>query len=124
MKLHLTTADHFNLITAYRPGYVEINKIGHEQAIIVTANQIITPWFAGNFEHLTEAAFAPLLEIKPEVVILGTGEKHRFLHPKHSQQLTKNGIPLECMSTDAACRTFNILVSEGRHVAAAIILRG
>jgi uncharacterized protein len=124
MKLHLTTAENFNLITAYRSGYVEINKVGHNSALIVTTNRIITPWHTGDFDSLNEASLVPLIDIKPEVVILGTGEKHRFLRPQHFRNLTELGIPIEYMTTDAACRTFNILVSEGRLVAAALILQG
>ncbi|OYY84483.1 MAG: hypothetical protein B7Y34_00445, partial [Methylophilales bacterium 16-45-9] len=60
--------------------------------------------------------------LKPELVLLGTGAKHLFLHPKHYQELSASGIALECMTTAAACRTYNILMSEGRNVAAALIL--
>jgi uncharacterized protein len=56
------------------------------------------------------------------VVLLGTGEKHQFLHPKTVQNLTAQNIPLECMTTVAACRTYNILMSEGRKVAAALLI--
>jgi uncharacterized protein len=124
MKLHLTTAENKNLITAYQLGQVEINKVGYDRSLILTATQIIIDWLTGDFSSLTETAFTPLLAIKPEVVILGTGEKHQFLHPNIYQALTTQGIPLECMTTAAACRTYNILMSEGRHVVAALILRG
>jgi uncharacterized protein len=125
MKLHLTTAENNNLITGYSTGdngrFVEINKQRYTQNLIVMADKLILDWAATNFASLTEAHFAQILDLKPEVVLLGTGEKHQFLHPKIIQKLTESGIPLECMTTAAACRTYNILMSEGRNVAAVLL---
>ena len=90
--------------------------------LVVMADKLILDWAATDFTSLTELHFTTLIELKPEVVLLGTGEKHQFLHPKIVQKLTENSIPLECMTTAAACRTYNILMSEGRNVAAMLIL--
>lgn len=122
MKLHLTTAESHNLITGYGADFIEINKQRVTQNVLVLADSVFDDWHVGKFEDLIETSFNQLVDLKPEVVLLGTGETHRFLHPKHMQQLTQAGIPLECMTTAAACRTYNILMSEGRNVAAALIL--
>ena len=126
MKLHLTTAENNYLITGYGSGngesFVEINKKKYAQNLIVMANKLILDWQTTDFASLTEAHFAQIVALKPEVVLLGTGEKHQFLHPKILQKLTENNIPLECMSTAAACRTYNILMSEGRNVTAALLI--
>ena len=122
MKLHLTTAQNQNLITGYGADFIEINRQRHTQNVLVLANSVFEGWHTGKFEDLIEASFNQILELKPEVVLLGTGETHRFLHPKIVRNLTENGIPLECMTTAAACRTYNMLMSEGRNVAAALIL--
>ena len=126
MKLHLTTAENHYLITGYGAGddgsFVEINKQRYTRNLIVMADKLILDWQATDFANLTEMHFEELLDLKPEVVLLGTGEKHQFLHPKVAQTLTKNNIPLECMTTAAACRTYNILMSEGRHVAVALLI--
>ena len=122
MKLHLTTAENNHLITGYGQGYVEINKQRYAQNLIVMADKLILDWQATDFASLTELHFTQIIDLKPEVVLLGTGEKHQFLHPKITQKLTENGIPLECMTTAAACRTYNILMSEGRNIAAMLIL--
>ena len=126
MKLHLTSAENNYLITAYGMGddgrFVEINQLRYVHNLIVMPDKLITDWSATDFFGLTEANFTQILELKPEVILLGTGEKHQFLHPKIFQKLTENGIPLECMTTAAACRTYNILMSEGRNVAAMLIL--
>lgn len=122
MKLHLTTAENHHLITGYGPDYIEINKQRYAKNLIVMADKLILDWQSIDFASLAEAHFAHIADLKPEVVLLGTGEKHRFLHPKIVQNLTAQDIPLECMTTAAACRTYNILMSEGRTVAAMLIL--
>lgn len=122
MKLHLTTAENNNLITAYGTDYIEVNKQRYAQNLIVMPQALIMDWQLTSFTGLTNAHFKQIAELKPEVVLLGTGAAHSFLHPKHYQYLTDNGIALECMTTAAACRTYNILMSEGRTVAAALIL--
>ncbi len=122
MKLHLTTAENNNLITGYGENFIEINKKRYAQNLIVLANELILDWKATSFNDLAAADFIQIAHIKPEVVLLGTGSTHRFLHPKIAQHLTENGIPIECMTTAAACRTYNILMSEGRYVAAALLI--
>lgn len=122
MKLHLTTAENNHLITAYDESYIEVNKQRHTKSIIVMPQQLVVDWNVADFSHLTEVDIAIIAELKAEVVLLGTGAKHQFLHPQIYQALTVKGIPLECMTTAAACRTYNILMSEGRNVLAALIL--
>lgn len=122
MKLHLTTAENQNLITGYSEDFIEINKKRYAQNLIVLANQIILDWDVSSFAELTPAHFDQIVTIHPEVLLLGTGTKHQFLHPKITQGLTVNNIPVECMTTAAACRTYNILMSEGRNVAAALLV--
>jgi uncharacterized protein len=127
MKLHLTTSENKHLITAYGDDFIEINKVRHTRNLIVMAEQLILDWPASDFASLVDTHFAQLIDathvaLKPEVVLLGTGKTHQFLHPKTYQHLTQAGIPLECMTTAAACRTYNFLMSEGRHVAAALII--
>ncbi len=122
MKLHLTTAENNNLITAYGADYIEINKQRYPHNLIVTPEALIHDWEAVNFAELNNKHFEKIADLNPEVVLLGTGATHLFLHPKHYRSLTDNGIALECMSTAAACRTYNILMSEGRTVTAALIL--
>jgi uncharacterized protein len=127
MKLHLTTAENNNLITAYSDSYIEINRQRYMHSLIVMPEKLMTDWNINDFAHLTEHHLAKITNIdtgfSPEVVLLGTGEKHQFLHAKIYQSLTERGIPLECMTTAAACRTYNILMSEGRQVLAALILQ-
>ena len=126
MKLHLTTAENNYLITGYSTGenerFVQINKQHYVRNLIVMADKLLLDWQAVDFASLKEADFAQIIALKPELLLLGTGEKHQFLHPKTFQILTENNIPLECMTTAAACRTYNFLMSEGRNVAAALLI--
>lgn len=122
MKLHLTTAENNNLITACGESYIEVNKKRHAKSLIVMPQELILNWDVKSFTELTEQHFANIATLSAEVILLGTGSKHLFLHPKIHQALTNKGIPLECMNTAAACRTYNILMSEGRNVLAALIL--
>jgi uncharacterized protein len=123
MKLHLTTAGQQNLITHYGSESVAINHQHYTGNLVVMPETLMLDWHQASFAELVPESFLPLVEVVPEVVLLGTGASHQFLHPKLYRLLTERGIPLECMSTAAACRTYNILMAEGRQVAAALILK-
>lgn len=122
MKLHLTQAENSNLITAYASGFVDINQQRYERNLIIMADKLILDWSATDFNSLTAQDFIAIADLNPEVVLLGTGATHQFVHPKLTAALTEKGLAIECMTTDAACRTYNILMSEGRNVAAGLIL--
>lgn len=122
MKLHLTQAENKQLITRYAPGVIHINQAKFETSLIVTPEEVFPDWPVTAFDQLAEENFALIVTLKPELVLLGTGSQHRFIHPKLIRELTQASIPVECMTTDAACRTYNILMGEGRQVAAALIL--
>ncbi|WP_137938420.1 Mth938-like domain-containing protein [Chitinivorax sp. B] len=119
MKLHLSTTEGY-LFTGYGEGYVDINRNRHEGNLLVTANTIV-PWSTPDFASLDESHFTRILEHDPEVVLLGTGARLRFPHPRLYKALTARQVGLEVMDTAAMCRTFNILTTEGRRVVAAII---
>ena len=122
MKLHLTQAPGQNIFTAYGEGYVQINQQRYERSLIVMPEQLIADWSPRTLEQLTEAHFADIATMQPEIVLLGTGNILRFPHPRLSQALAKAYIGFEVMDTYAAARTYNILMGEGRRVAAALLL--
>jgi uncharacterized protein len=121
MKFHLSTAEG-NMYTGHGADYVRLGVVEYRDNVLVTPERIVTGWTAGGFDMLTETDFAALAELKPEVVLLGTGASLRFPHPRLTRALTDAGIGVEVMDTPAACRTFNILAAEGRRVVAAVIL--
>lgn len=121
MKFHLSTAAG-NMFTGHGADYVRLGVVEYRDNLLVTPERIVSGWAVGGFEALTEADFEAVAELKPEVVLLGTGERLRFPHPRLTRALTDAGIGVEVMDTPAACRTFNILAAEGRKVAAAVLL--
>ena len=121
MKFHLSTAEG-NMFTGHGADYVRLGVVEYRDNVLVTPERIVTGWTPGGFDTLSEADFAALVELKPEVVLLGTGASLRFPHPRLTRALTDAGIGVEVMDTPAACRTFNILAAEGRRVVAAVIL--
>ena len=120
MKFHLSTSAG-NVFTGHGPGFVRLGIVEYRENLIVTPERVVTHWANGGFDALTEADFAAVAALQPEVVLLGTGDAIRFPHPRLTRALTDAGIGLEVMDTPAACRTFNILAAEGRKVAAAIL---
>lgn len=122
MKLHLTQADGKQLITGYSQDWISINNFNYPQSLLVFPDELILDWRVSDFDSLSQTDFECLIPHSPEVVLLGTGATHRFIRPQLIQSLTLANIPVECMTTDAACRTYNILMAEGRKVAAALIL--
>jgi len=101
--------------------------IGNEhysKSIIVSAKHIIDHWPPAKIDDLTDEHFVSIFDLNPELVLLGTGNKQHFLSAKMMVQFYQHQTGLEVMTTDAACRTFNILVAEGRNVVAALIQEG
>ena len=92
------------------------------QSLILTGQQIITDWEPGQPDELTAAHLDVVLSLEPELVLLGTGARQQFPSTDIMQPLHQARIGIEVMDTAAACRTFNILVAEGRHVAAALMM--
>jgi uncharacterized protein len=122
VKLHLTGSGALNLFTAYGEGYVAVNGRRIESSVIVLPERIVEDWGATGFEALSAGHMAALAGLDREVVLLGTGKRLRFPKPELMRPLAQAGIGVEVMDVQAACRTYNILASEGRRVAAALLL--
>lgn len=122
MKLHLADVKNRYAVTGHGPGYLAVNNIRHQLPLIIRPDQEPEPWLVTTFDALDAAAFAAVLENNPEIIVLGTGSTQRFAAPAVIRPLIEAGIGLETMNTPAACRTYNILMSEGRRVVAAMLL--
>lgn len=122
MKLHSTPTQQYQTITAYDADSVEINAIAFRHSLIVLPETKPALWPVERFDNLNAADFAQIEATRPDVVILGTGNRQRFIHPKLISSLTSQRIGVECMDNQAACRTYNILMAEGRKVALALIM--
>jgi uncharacterized protein len=92
------------------------------QSCIILPDLILRDWPPQHFDDLSAGHFAVLLELRPEVVVLGSGGRLRFPPPALTASLLEEDIGVEVMDTGAACRTYNILMNEGRRVAAALLM--
>jgi uncharacterized protein len=120
VKLHATRPSGVNTITGYGEGYVMVNGERRSSSLVVLPDRI-EPWEAKTFDQLSVEDFTFLKSLEAEIVLLGTGERQRFPHPRLTAALAQAGIGLEVMDLQAACRTYNILVAEERKVAAALL---
>jgi uncharacterized protein len=122
LKLHLSNSTEKNIFTGYGPGYVVVNQKRYENNLIVMPDHIIEDWLVQSFENFSEEHFELLLPLQPEIVLLGTGATLRFPSPSVTKKLIEIKTGVEVMDTNAACRTYNILMAEGRNVAAALLI--
>jgi uncharacterized protein len=124
-------------VTAYGPHFIEVNKVSYKSSCIISTETEPIPWEPSNAEEITQENVKILFKNRPDVVLIGTGKVQIFL--KESIVLIKeenNGNPTafldgqtssnkacaDCMSTHAACRTFNLLAAEGRTVVAGLLI--
>lgn len=121
MKLHATSTQQYQTVTAYDNAGVEINLTQFTASLLVLPEVAPADWPVASFDLLTREHFMQIDATRPDVVILGTGRRQRFVHPKLTTALTSRRIGVECMDNQAACRTYNILMAEGRKVALALI---
>lgn len=122
MKLHLANASGRNLFTGYGDDHVRVNGVRHDRSLVVLPDRLFD-WTPASFETLSEQDFAPLAELGLEMLLLGTGQRLRFPHPRLTAALMETRTGVEVMDLQAACRTFNILVAEERRVGAALLFR-
>ena len=108
MHIQLEANDN-NTIRSYSNTAIKVGETIHESSVIISRDAIITPWTVHTVQELTDDNFKPIIELEPEIIIIG-----------HQQSLS---IGLECMSIGAACRTFNVLLSEKLKVVVGIILQ-
>jgi len=121
VKLHLSKAAGLNVFTAHGDGYVAINHERHAGNLIVQPESIVAGWTSATAETLGAEDLARLLELPVGIILLGTGSRLRFPPAQWLKPFAQAGIGLEIMDLPAACRTYNILASEGRQVAAALL---
>ncbi len=116
------SADGFN-IRAFEPGRIRVNERDYTDNLILTPGRLLENWSARNIETLCAEHFEAVLELEPDILLLGTGEAQVFPPAACFARLMQRRIGIEIMDTAAACRTYNILAAEDRRVAAALLLR-
>ncbi len=121
MSLTQDFADANYIITGFQADCVLINNEPHSQSLIICPDELISPWPVNDIKQLRDENVITIIKLKPEVILLGTGKQANFPEPEIIAQFAQHGIGLETMNTAAACRTYGILVAEGRRAAAALI---
>jgi uncharacterized protein len=124
MKLHADKPDQLS-VTAHGDGWIAVNGERHSASVVLLASGTVRPWGVARLEELTAEHFSALIEgdgPPPELLLLGSGTRLRFVAPALLRPLIERRIGVETMDTPAACRTFNILAGEGRRVVAALLI--
>lgn len=109
-------------IQAYHEDAISINGRRFEQSLVVAPQHLQPEWPVDSMEQLSAEQLQKLVDLQPEVIIIGTGKQIRFPHPEVYAHVVQQGVGIEFMDSGAACRTYNVLLSEDRAVVAAIIL--
>jgi len=134
MKFTREQSEGLYTVHAYNEGEVTLNspdandgrdedgRITLTDSFILTPERLLADWSPGSLSELEKGDLAPLPELGPEVILLGTGKTMQFPGQEQLEALIEMGIGYEVMDSAAACRTYNILAGEGRQVAAAIIV--
>ncbi|HEY5558089.1 MAG TPA: Mth938-like domain-containing protein [Steroidobacteraceae bacterium] len=111
-----------NAIIACTAGEVRLRDRAFTTSLIVTRNAVLDGWRPPPVDQLTIADFTDLLALSPEVVLLGTGPRQRIPPPSLYVAFASRRVGLEVMDNGAACRTYNLLLSEFREVAVALMM--
>lgn len=108
---------------SYEPDQVTINEQVYRQSLILSPDKIIHPWPVTHLQQLTTEHLVDIPGLNPDVILLGTGSRQIFPPMEILGYFANQNLSLEVMDTGALCRTFNILVAEGRSVVAAVIMQ-
>ncbi len=122
MKFQLDEPQGGNSISRHEKNRVWVNGQAHGHSLLVPWRGEVQPWGVVRFEALDDAAFERILALKPELVIFGSGARLRFVPPARYRALIEARIGMDTMDLAAACRTYNVLASEGRSVLAALLI--
>lgn len=121
MKLQPDRLEGVNVIAGHDARGLVVNAQRWTESVIVPAQGEVRAWDCAQFEALTAEHFERLLADGPEIVLVGTGSRQRFVPPALLRGLIERRIGVECMDTVAACRTYNVLVGERRRVTAVLL---
>lgn len=122
MKFALADPASGYIINACNPEEIRVAGGSFQRSLVVAPDRIGESWGPDNIADLTLAHIKELRTYEPEILLLGTGPRQVFPEPELYLELVRDGIGFEVMTTDAACRTYNILISEGRRAVAALIM--
>ena len=122
MKLQPDKQPSLNTVSAYGPNYIEINAQRYTNSLLLSPESPVIEWSCTRFEDIKTEDFEQIAKLEPAVVIFGSGERIRFPKPALIAPLIARNIGIETMDLQAACRTYNVLMAEGRKVVAALLI--
>lgn len=122
MKLSEDYTKGSHIIQSYDTGSVVVNSKCFTRSFLISNTSVNENWGIDNIEQMTHEHWHDIIKLKPEVILMGTGESIIFPHPSSYAPAIEQGIGVEFMDSRAACRTYNILLSEDRFIIAGIIL--
>ena len=122
MKLQPDKQPSLNTVSAYGPNYIEINAQRYTNSLLLSPESPVVEWSCTRFEDIKTEDFEQIAKLEPAVVIFGSGERIRFPKPALIAPLIARNIGIETMDLQAACRTYNVLMAEGRKVVAALLI--
>ncbi len=122
MKLQPDKQPSLNTVSAYGPNYIEINAQRYTQSLLLSPESPVIAWSCTRFEDIKIEDFEQIAKLDPAVVIFGSGQRIRFPQAALIAPLIARNIGLETMDLQAACRTYNVLMAEGRKVVAALLI--
>lgn len=122
MKLHDQKTAGIHLVRSYEPGRLQVGETVLHASCLITTDTLIDDWRPQRIDELTAQDLQAALALEPELVVLGSGPRQHFPAPELLAAVLGRGVGCEVMDTGAACRTYNILASEGRRVVAALML--
>jgi len=109
-------------IRAVQPGRIRVADSELTASFLISPDRLVPEWPPRALEELRDEHLEQVLELEPEVVLLGTGDRIVFPEARIFAMFQSRGIGFEVMDTAAACRTYNVLVSEERRAVAALML--
>jgi uncharacterized protein len=122
VKLQPDKQPSLNTVSAYGPDYIEINAQRYTQSLLLSPKTPVIEWSCTRFEDIKIEDFEQIAKLDPAVVIFGSGQRIRFPQAALIAPLIARNIGLETMDLQAACRTYNVLMAEGRKVVAALLI--
>lgn len=121
MNINLESSDNHS-IQAYSDTEIIINSTRYTNNLIISSSEIINEWSIHSIQTLNDNNMTEILQFNPEVIIIGHKKRGLFPPSILLATLAQQRIALEGMSIGAACRTFNVLLNEGRKVVLGLIL--
>jgi uncharacterized protein len=122
MKFSEADSGSGHLINGYSPGCIVVDGRDYREGLIVSPERIVSGWGPSRAADLGIEHVRELVELGPQVIVIGTGKRQCFPDPSVYLAAMDQGVGIEIMDTGAACRTYNIIMAEGRRVAAGLMV--